>query len=46
MFLNGIKLSKKGSESENANIAGGKNVDCIFYTEGIIHHEFMPENRL
>jgi hypothetical protein len=29
--LNGIKGSVKGSESENARIAGKNNVDCIFY---------------
>jgi hypothetical protein len=33
------------SESENAKIAGENNVNCIFYTKDIIHHEFVPEKQ-
>jgi hypothetical protein len=37
---------QKSSESKNAKPASEYNVDCIVYAKGIIHHEFVPKNRL
>jgi hypothetical protein len=44
--LNGIKCSKKGSESENAKIADEKFFTAFFYAKGIIHHEFVLEKQI
>jgi hypothetical protein len=33
-------------EIENAKIASENNVNCIFYPNSIIEHEFVPKNRL
>jgi hypothetical protein len=35
----------ESSESENANIAGENNVDCISDAKGLAHHEFVPEEQ-
>jgi hypothetical protein len=35
----------EGSDSENANMAGDKNVYSIFHASGIINHEFVPERQ-
>jgi hypothetical protein len=41
--LNDIEVSKKGSISDIAKIAGGNNSIVFLYATGIIHHEFAPE---
>jgi hypothetical protein len=42
--FNGIKWSKKGSESENGKVAIENNVDRTFFCQIIVHHKFVPEN--
>jgi disulfide oxidoreductase YuzD len=40
-----IEVSKKGSDSENAKMAGENNVDCIFYAPVIIRRKFVLEKQ-